>query len=338
MERPKTSHDGHTLPSAGPGPGVGLALGGGAARGLAHIGVIQELEARGLSITHLAGCSMGAVVAAAYACGTLDRLVERTRGLQYPELVRWIRFNGGILDGDRVYRELQDLTGALTFDDLPVELVLVATDLATGEPVRLDRGEVARAVQASMSVPGLLPPVSVNGRWLVDGGLVELVPVGPLAEMGAEYRVAVDVSNRADIWGRLARAGRVAYRQVRGHDRLASCVQGHAFSSGQRAWSTRSTLAHAFEISEARAHWANDGTEGTENPPLDCVLHPDLSRYHGHQFHEVEELIEAGRQAVRRASQHLPPENAACARSLGGNAGVPAGGTEAGAVARRALQ
>ena len=288
---------------------VGLALGGGAARGLAHIGVLRELQAAGVIVTHVAGCSFGSIVGAAYVCGTLDMLEERVRNLSRAQLVRYAdaAFAGGVLRGDALLDELRCLTRGLHFEELPVSFAVLATDLETGAPVVLRRGPIAEAVRASISVPGLFAPAVVDGRALVDGGLVELVPVSVLRELRPPHVVAVDVSSSCDVWTRAANRARLCVNGVRarwrrlgeaGLDRvlvrLPAARTGHG-RSGERGWGLVRAVLTAFDITEARLQRRAGDT------PADVVIRPDVRRFHGHQFDRAAEIIEAGRVAARQA-------------------------------------
>jgi NTE family protein len=176
---------------------VGLALGSGAARGWAHVGVIRALEEAGHEIAWVAGCSMGAMVAAAFALGRLDVLEEFARSLtprkvlSYLDLAMPVR---GLLDGDRVTELFRELFGDQDLSAARVPLCVVATDLATGREVRLCKGSAAAAVRASIAVPGIFAPVVEDGRYLADGGLVNPVPVDVVQALGAAAVVAVDLN------------------------------------------------------------------------------------------------------------------------------------------------
>ncbi|BDG59566.1 patatin-like phospholipase family protein [Caldinitratiruptor microaerophilus] len=289
--------------------GIGLALGGGAARGLAHIGVLRELQAAGVAVTHVAGCSFGSVVGAAYVCGTLGELEDRIRTLGRAELVRYAdaTFSGGVLRGDALLDELRHLTRGLHFEDLAVPFAVVATDLESGAPVVLRTGSIAEAVRASVSVPGLFAPAVVGGRALVDGGLVELVPLSALRELRPPRVVAVDVSSQDDVWTRAATRARLSVGGVRSRWRRLSeaatdLVPGRVFTllaaharTGEQGWGLVRTVLTAFDITEARLQ------RGTSHFQADLVIRPDVRRFHGHQFDRAAEIIAAGRAAARQA-------------------------------------
>lgn len=309
---------------------MGLALGGGAARGLAHIGVLRELQAAGIAVTHVAGCSFGAIVGAAYVCGTLDMLEERVRYLSRAELIRYAdaAFAGGVLRGDALLDELRCLTRGLHFEELPVSFAVLATDLETGAPVVLRGGPVAEAVRASISVPGLFAPAVLDGRALVDGGLVELVPVSVLRELRPPRAVAVDVSNSRDIWIRAVNRARVYVNGVRSRWRLLGDAavddafmrrpgtRGGYGPARERGWGLVRAVLTAFDITESRLQRRVDETLA------DVVIRPEVRRYHGHQFDRAPEIIEAGRVAARQ----VLPLLAGPARASGSAPSPTAGG------------
>lgn len=179
---------------------VGLVLGSGASRGWAHIGVIEALEEAGVPIDCITGCSVGAYVGALYASGSLDKLkafLHRMDGQKIFSYFDVVFPRSGLLNGSKRVRELFSMhTEAQTFEELSIPVVMVATDLERGKKVVLKSGSIIDALRATMSYPGLFEPVRINGRWLVDGGLVDPVPVGMARAMGAEIVIAVDLNSR----------------------------------------------------------------------------------------------------------------------------------------------
>ncbi|MEA4908718.1 MAG: patatin-like phospholipase family protein [Anaerolineaceae bacterium] len=179
-------------------PSIGLALSGGGARGLAHIGVLRVLEREGISIDYLAGTSMGGVIAAGYAAGMSSRDLERealgiTHKRSILRLVDPGLPNGGLIRGRRMMAFFQYEFGELTFSELRLPLALVAVDLRSHQEVVLREGPVALALRATTSLPGVFMPVETNGRCLVDGGVLNNLPVDVAAGMGAEEVIAVDI-------------------------------------------------------------------------------------------------------------------------------------------------
>jgi NTE family protein len=179
-------------------PRLGLALGGGAARGFAHVGVIQVLEENGIRPDLLTGTSAGSLVAALYASGKTPTELERVAmSMDEVTLTDWALpiLGRGLLRGDALARYVSQAVDGRTIENMALPLGVLATDLATGQGVLFRRGDVAQAVRASSAVPGLFAPVGIAGREYVDGGLVAPVPVQQARDMGAEVVLAVDISS-----------------------------------------------------------------------------------------------------------------------------------------------
>ncbi len=179
-------------------PRVGLALSGGGARGLAHIGVLKVLEREGIPVDYLAGTSMGGLIAAGFAAGLSADYLEREalHMGQYAQLVRLFDLTlpgAGLVEGKKIEAYLMQHLGERTFDDLEIPLALMAVDLQNGEEVVLVEGPVVEAVRATISMPGVFVPVYRDGRVLVDGGLLNNLPADVVRRMGADVVMAVDV-------------------------------------------------------------------------------------------------------------------------------------------------
>jgi NTE family protein len=185
-------------------PKIGLALSGGGGRGLAHIGVLKVLEREGFPVAFLAGTSMGGFIAAGYAAGLDAAYLER-------EALRMARWRNllplmdrsmpglGLVKGERLRAYLTEHIGEITFDQLHIPLALVAVDLISGKEVVLQSGVVADAIRATLSLPGVFAPYLVDGRLLVDGGVLNNLPADVVREMGADVVVAIDVSADAEL-------------------------------------------------------------------------------------------------------------------------------------------
>lgn len=180
-------------------PRIGLALGGGATRGFAHIGVIQVLEEAGIKPELVAGTSAGSLVATMYAAGRSGaELAKVALAMDESAITDWAFPGRGLIRGEALARYVREQTGQRTIEQLPMPLGIVATDLDNGEPVLFRRGDAGTAVRASSAVPAVFQPVSINGREYVDGGLASPVPVRFARQMGAEFVIAVDISSPPD--------------------------------------------------------------------------------------------------------------------------------------------
>ena len=179
-------------------PRLGVALGGGGARGLAHIGVLRVLEREGISVDYLAGTSMGGVMAAGYASGMSSYDLERetlaaTRNNNMVRMVDPGLLQGGLIRGKKTLAFFKQIFGEKTFAELPKKLAVVAVDLKSHQEVILQEGSVALALRATTSIPGIFEPFEINGQRLVDGGLLNNLPVDVVRNMGAEVVIAVDI-------------------------------------------------------------------------------------------------------------------------------------------------
>ena len=243
-------------------PRIGLALGGGAARGFAHIGVIQVLEEAGIRPDLVAGTSAGSLVAALWASG-LDgpALGKLAQGMEESALADWAFPGRGLLRGEALARYVRLHTGGQLIERMPRPLGIVATDLNSGQPILFQRGDAGEAVRASSAVPALFQPVRIGAREYVDGGLVSPVPVSQVRRMGAELVIAVDI-------------GEAPEGQATG-DPLRMLLQ------------TFSIMGRSISRLELRG--------------ADVVLRPALNDVAGTDFGARMRAVEAGRVAARRA-------------------------------------
>ncbi|OYV02215.1 MAG: esterase [Burkholderiales bacterium PBB5] len=177
-------------------PRIGLALGGGAARGFAHIGVIQVLEEAGIKVDLVVGTSAGSLVAALYASGKAGpELARLALGMDESAITDWSFPGRGLIRGEALARYMREQTGGRLIEQLPMPLGIVATDLDSGAPALFQRGDIGTAVRASSAVPAVFNPVKIGSREYVDGGLVSPVPVRFARQMGADLVLAVDISS-----------------------------------------------------------------------------------------------------------------------------------------------
>lgn len=196
------------------GKTVALVLGSGGARGYAQIGVIEELERRGYSIDCIAGCSMGAVVGGMYAAGALDEYRDWVTGLDYLSVLRLVDFgfgNMGAIRGDRVFGRIADMLGEVNIEDLPIPFTAVATDLTNQQEVWFQQGCLHQAMRASAAIPGIFTPVRQGNRVLVDGGLLNPLPINPVVSAHCDLIMAVNL-NAASNGYSLPESGRQGMR------------------------------------------------------------------------------------------------------------------------------
>jgi NTE family protein len=176
-------------------PKIGLALGGGAARGFAHVGVLQVLEEQGIKPDLIVGTSAGSVVAALYASGkTPAELTSMAMTLDESSITDWVFPGRSLLKGEALAKFVRNLTGGKQIENMRLPLGIVAADLQNGQPILFRRGDPGTAVRASSAVPGVFEPVKIGGREYIDGGAVSPIPVRYAKQMGADVVIAVDIS------------------------------------------------------------------------------------------------------------------------------------------------
>jgi len=187
---------------------IGLALSSGMARGWAHIGVLRALKKLGFEFDMITGCSVGALVGGCYLAGKLDALEEWAMSLNKRKIVSYLDMrlrSGGLIGGERLMDEMRKYIGHVQIEDLPVPYAAMTTDLVTGHEIWLQKGDLAQAMRASFSLPGIFPPMKVEGRWLADGALVCPLPVAACRALGADMVIAVNLN--ADIIGKSRKPG-----------------------------------------------------------------------------------------------------------------------------------
>ncbi|WP_410712078.1 patatin-like phospholipase family protein [Bradyrhizobium sp. BEA-2-5] len=300
-------------------PVIGLALGGGAARGFAHIGIIKTLLANGIVPDVVVGTSIGAVVGGLYAAGQLDTLEEWGRSLQGMRNILGyldIRLNGsGLIGGEKLAAEIEAALGQVMIEDLTVKFASVATEVRTGHEIWLTRGRVVNAMRASYALPGIFAPVLIGDRWLVDGALVNPVPVSAARALGAEIVIAANLSS--DVFAHsttIYNHGPSAAPEVtvavtaeaelepeppkRRFGRFFSAertVKREFFGSGGRP-GISSVMVDAFNIMQdriTRARLAGD--------PPDMLITPRVGQIGWFDFHRADDLIAHGIRAAERS-------------------------------------
>jgi len=292
-------------------PVIGLALGGGAARGFAHIGIVRTLIAHGIVPNVVVGTSIGAVVGGAYAAGHLDTLEEWARSLQPRNILGYldIRLNGsGLIGGDKLAAQLEAAIGPTLIEDLPLKFATVATEVRTGHEIWLTHGRMVDAMRASYALPGIFSPVLIGDRWLVDGALVNPVPVSAARALGAEIVIAANLSS--DVFthsttiyshGATAESPEALVEPAppkRGFGKLFSAertMKREFFGGGGRP-GISSVMVDAFNIMQdriTRARLAGD--------PPDLLISPRVGQIGWFDFHRANDLIAFGARAAERA-------------------------------------
>jgi len=176
----------------------GIALGAGSARGLSHIGVLKAFDEAGIKPAYIAGTSIGSMMGAAYASGNLEKMEKFMRNIDIKKMMSYCDFTfprQALMEGDRIMELIEELIPTKDFSELEIPFSVIACDIHTGEQVIIDSGDLHLAVRASISLPGIFLPVYHQGRWLVDGGLINPVPVSVLREKDVEIVVAVDLNS-----------------------------------------------------------------------------------------------------------------------------------------------
>jgi NTE family protein len=287
---------------------VGLALGGGAARGLAHIGVIEALAEAGLEPEIIAGTSIGAVAGAFHAAGQLQELHHFARGLTVRKLLRYLDVNlagSSLVTGKRLEKTLGSHIGDLQIEALPKKFVAIATELGTGQEVWLTKGSVVAALRASYALPGIFKPVRIGGRWLIDGALVNPVPVTAARALGANFVIAVTLHSGHYVRNTLfpieaeaaldPKPDRTLEDDRPKKGRFALVKRQMIGRRGDGAPGIPRVVLEAFNITQnriARSRLAGDPPDATIQVHLDGIGLFD--------FHKAELAIEQGRAAVHR--------------------------------------
>lgn len=244
-------------------PGIGLALGGGFARGYAHLGVLRVFEENEIPISCIAGSSIGSIIGAAYSSGaSLPRIIAKCRTIRFKDFARWRVSRFGVASNERLGELVQSVFDSKQFEDLAVPTAVVATDLGSGDPVVFREGNLADAIRASCAFPGLFEPIQLGTRFLADGGLVAPVPTRAARELGAELVIGVSVGMHDGNPGAPTNIFQVVSRAV-------SAAQKQQLESWERY--------------------------------ADLVLRPDVQSLAWDDFERIEEAMEAGAATARNA-------------------------------------
>jgi len=248
--------------SAATRPRIGVALGGGFARGMAHIGVLKVLVENGIPIDALSGASVGSIIAAVFAAGArTDAMTEYARRVRWGSFARWTVARLGLASNWKMDAMLREFLHCTTFEELRIPLAVVATDISSGETAVFREGELIAPLRASCSFPGLFTPVSYQGRLLVDGAIVGSVPASALRGMGVDRIIGVHLNSNGP------------------HHVPTNIFQ---------------VVGQAFQIAERQSSktWRQD---------CDAVIEPDVTEFNWDDFDRVDEMVAAGERAAREA-------------------------------------
>jgi len=244
-------------------PTLGLALGGGFARGIAHVGVLKVLEEEGIAVRLMAGTSVGALIGAAYCSGlSIAELEEVAYKVRFTSFARWTLSRFGFATNDRMITFLTRTLRARNFEDLRIPLGVTATEFSSGEGAVFRSGSLIDPVRASCAYPGMFLPVNVDGRWFVDGMLSHPVPTVPLRQMGAQRVLAVHLKGQ---------------------------------------WSSKSAPRHLFDVIGQSFAIAQDRMSDRWRGAADLVIEPDVAGFEYDDFKRAGELLKVGELAMRQA-------------------------------------
>ncbi len=308
-------------PTVTPDTRIGIALGSGSARGWSHIGVLRALEEIGIVPGIVTGCSVGSLVGAAYASQRLDELENWVLGLTWKDILALMDVSlleGGLIHGDKIIQYAQSLMGGIDIQDLPLKFAAVATDLHTGREVWLREGSVLDSIRASAALPGLFSPFETNGQWLVDGGLVDPVPVSLCRAMGAEIVIAVNLNGGLvgkhlqrntrkppvqkkrdppkdnDLWSRISSQITTSFSEQK--EAMLSQMLGRS-RSGPGVFEVMASSINIMQDRVTRSRMAGD--------PPEITLTPRLAHLGLMEFDQAEMAIEEGRACVERMRPQL---------------------------------
>lgn len=310
-------------------PKIGLALGSGSARGLAHIGVIRAIKDAGIQVDYVAGTSIGALIGAVYASGKIDSLQDAYLAMDWKKIAYFFDVvfpKSGIIDGNKVADFMREYVHSVLIEDLPMPFRAIATDYNNGEEVTFETGDVIEAVRASISVPGIFTPVRINDHVLIDGGLVNPVPVNTTRNMGADVVIAVDLNHgitqgkhhthprdQTDegVLQALSRLGGGRYKaameriekKLHSLDYIPTLIQA-------REWLAEESLPNIFEVLLTSINIME--TQITQSrlliDPADVLIQPPLGDVRFLEFNRAEEIISIGYETTRQKISQLSPD------------------------------
>ena len=305
---------------------IGLALGTGSARGWAHIGVINALNEANIKVDYVAGVSIGAVVGAVYAAGNIDALKDVALQLNWKQILSFIDIvfpKSGLIDGNKIADFIRMYIKAKNIEDLPLPFCAVSTDLTTGKEIIIKKGDIVEAVRASISTPGIFTPVIKDNMTLVDGGIVNSVPVSVVRKMGADIVIAVDlthdiISNRGI--GKIRTVPPKSMQIVKESDSRPIKKQKFLTSLNTKIrsidmpalthikqWMKINTLPNIFEVLLGSLYIMEAQITSIQlkfDPP-DLLIQPKLGHLRYLDFHRAQEAILEGYKATKSSLKNL---------------------------------
>jgi len=286
---------------------VSLVLGGGGARGLAHIGVIEHLTRNGFEIKAIAGSSMGALIGGIYAAGKLELYTRWVTALERHDVIRLLDLSfgrNGLIKGDRIIIVLKDLIGDVNIEDLPIRFTAVATDLEDEKEVWFTRGPLFDAIRASIAIPTVFTPHQYQGRQFLDGSLIDPVPIAATIKDHAELTIAVSLSGKPEpaVEVNLERPEPENHQYAHRRQRIAQFVDDLMHRLGRHS---ESTLSMLDIIIKAMGIMENTiAQEQLKRYAPDIVIEIPRNVCNFYEFHRARELIEIGRHRTEAALAH----------------------------------
>ncbi|MEP3233994.1 MAG: patatin-like phospholipase family protein [Hyphomicrobiales bacterium] len=304
-------------------PSIGLALGGGAAKGWAHIGFMKALDEAGIKPDIITGTSMGAVVGGCWAAGKLDELEDFARSLTQRRVFALLDVSltgSGLINGSRLAKLLMKNLAGIQIEDLDTSFSCLATELENGNEIWLSRGNLSQSLQASYALPGIFKPVNIDNRWLIDGALVNPVPITACRAMGANYVIGVSLSTAGVGMGTVIANSMMnnTPSQTENHDQIGNMpsaspndedhgdtknsLDGQMADEKKDAPGISSVLVQSYNIIQdrvARSRLAGD--------PPDTLIMPSVGDIGMFDFHRAGDAIDAGYAAAQTIVQQLAP-------------------------------
>ena len=282
---------------------ISLVLGSGGARGYAHIRVIEVLEDYGYEIKSIAGSSMGALIGGLYACGKLDAYKEWVLTLDVLDILKLLDFTIGkigFIKGDKVFSIMEEMIGENNIEDLPISFTAVATDLTTQKEVWLQRGNLSVAVRASIAIPTIFTPVEIKNKILIDGGILNPVPIGPTLSDMTDLTVAVNLNSTKTIKHQIIIPEKEKKRQHLLHDKINTFLEQKLPGKGEPGLNYTKIFRKTID---AMQHAITRYKMAGYQP--DVVIEIPRNACGFYEFHKAYEMIEIGKKIAKETLENL---------------------------------